>query len=94
MKYPQIMLACCTLLRVPFTNCSHDFIKEQFDILDYIKTGSSSVYRRDSYFVSEGPGSLLKSGGNHCLDQSLFRDHMETVDPALCLWKQHMFKHH
>ena len=88
------MLACCTLLRVSFTNCSHDIIKEQFNILDYIKTESSSgqvTVETDSYFVSEGPGSLLKVRGSS-IDQSLFRDRqLGTGDSALRLWKQHMF---
>ena len=37
-----------------------------------------------SYFVSEGPGSLLKSGGGYSLDRSLFIDRqLDNGDPAL-----------
>ena len=46
-----------------------------------------------SYFVSEGPGSSLKYGGDS-LDMSLFIERLGAGDPAFCLCKQQMFHTH
>ena len=70
-------------MRFSFTNCSHDIIKEEFNISDNIQTKSGQfTVETDSYSVSEGPGSLLKYGGTP-IDPPIFGDRqLETGNPS------------